>query len=132
MQFNLRTIFLVMLLLGILFGCSRFLEVSWFAPARNGMETQAKFNQLIADNKWNGFVAPTHYLQNVRILIKHVDETDLKDDPKLSSGDLKRVGLHKIVRLSTEKFRNRGTLEFMIEFVPTRMLSQSPEVPRVQ
>ena len=78
MRFKLRTIFLVMLLLGILFGCSRFLEVSWFAPARNGMETQAKFNQLIAENNWDGFVAPTHYLQNVRILINHAGDTEIK------------------------------------------------------
>ena len=78
MRFKLRTIFLVMLLLGTLFACSRFLEVSWFAPARNGMETQAKFNQLIAENNWDGFVAPTHYLQNVRILINHVGDTEIK------------------------------------------------------
>lgn len=78
MQFKLRTIFMVMLLLGILFGCCKLLEVRWFAPARNGIESQAKFNQLIADNKWDAAIAPTHYLQNVRILINHVDETDIR------------------------------------------------------
>lgn len=78
MQFKLRTIFLVVLFVGIFFGFSRFLEVRWFAPARNGLESQTKFNQLIADNKWDGTIAPTHYLQNVRILINHVDETEIR------------------------------------------------------
>ena len=78
MQFKLWTIFVVMLLLGIVFGCQRFLEVSWFAPARNGMKSQARFNQLIADNEWDGTIAPTHYLHNVRILINHVDETEVR------------------------------------------------------
>ena len=73
MQFKLRTIFLVVLLLGILFGSIRCLEVVWFAPARNAIAAQAKFNQRIAENKWDGMIAPTHYLNNVRILIHHVD-----------------------------------------------------------
>ena len=62
-------------------------------------------------------------------LIKHVDETDLKDSPNLSPRDLKRVGVHKTVELSAEKIRDRGTLEFMIEFIPTRLLPKTPEVP---
>jgi hypothetical protein len=78
MQFKLRTIFLIVLLLGILFGSIRCLEVVWFAPAQNAIAAQAKFNQLIAENKWDGMIAPTHYLNNVRILIHHVDETEIR------------------------------------------------------
>ncbi|MBM3965983.1 MAG: hypothetical protein FJ308_13110 [Planctomycetes bacterium] len=78
MQFKLRTIFLVMVLLGLVFVCQRTLEVSWFAPARNGRESQAKFNQLIAGNKWDGFIAPTHYLHNVRILINDIGEAEIR------------------------------------------------------
>jgi len=59
-------------------------------------------------------------------------------DHTLAPGDLKRVGLHKIVnlssvhkivKLSAKKIRDHGTLEFMIEFIPTRLLPKSPEVP---
>jgi len=78
MQFKLRTIFLVVFLLGILLASIRSLEVRWFSPARNGREVQAKFNQLIADNNWDGNVAPTHYLKNVLILINDVDEAEIR------------------------------------------------------
>jgi hypothetical protein len=78
MQFKLRSILLVMLLLGLAFACQRTLEVSWFAPARKGAESQAKFNQLIADNKWDGVIAPTHYLHNVRILIHGIEEAEIR------------------------------------------------------
>jgi phospholipase D1/2 len=62
-------------------------------------------------------------------LIKKVDESDIQRDPKLSPGDLKRVGVHKIVELDEKK--RHGMLEFFIEFIPTRMLSQSLAVPGI-
>ena len=71
------------------------------------------------------------YILPVRELIKTVTDTDMEEDPELAPGDLKRVGLHKVVRLSAEKKKDHGTLEFMIEFIPTRMLSKSPETPGV-
>lgn len=79
MQFKLRSIFIVLILLGLVFGCQRFLEFNWFAPARNGRESQAKFNQLIADQKWDAAIAPTHYLHRVQILIHDVDETEIRE-----------------------------------------------------
>jgi len=60
-------------------------------------------------------------------LIKLVDEEDMQADPKLAQGDLKRVGLHKIVYLDGKK--HYGTLEFFVEFIPTRMLAKTMEVP---
>jgi len=71
------------------------------------------------------------YILPVRELIKTVTDTDMEEDSELAPGDLKRVGLHKVVRLSAEKKKGHGTLEFMIEFIPTRMLSKSPETPGV-
>mmetsp|Transcript_12219 Transcript_12219/g.26305 ORF Transcript_12219/g.26305 Transcript_12219/m.26305 type:complete len:916 (-) Transcript_12219:216-2963(-) len=60
-------------------------------------------------------------------LIKLVDEKDMQADPKLAPYDLKRVGLHKTVFLDGKK--HYGTLEFFIEFIPTRMLAKTMEVP---
>ena len=71
------------------------------------------------------------YILPVKELIKTVTDTDMEEDSELAPGDLKRVGLHKVVRLSAEKKKDHGTLEFMIEFIPTRMLSKSPETPGV-
>mmetsp|Transcript_13099 Transcript_13099/g.28296 ORF Transcript_13099/g.28296 Transcript_13099/m.28296 type:complete len:915 (-) Transcript_13099:135-2879(-) len=60
-------------------------------------------------------------------LISLVDEKDMQADPKLAPYDLKRVGLHKTVFLDGKK--HYGTLEFFIEFIPTRMLAKTMEVP---
>ncbi|KAL7542741.1 hypothetical protein ACHAWF_007244 [Thalassiosira exigua] len=69
------------------------------------------------------------YILPVQQLIKKVDESDIQRDPKLNPGDLKRVGVHKIVELDEKK--RHGMLEFFIEFIPTRMLSQSLAVPGI-
>jgi phospholipase D1/2 len=78
------------------------------------------------------------YFLPVSELIKPVNDDDMDKDLTLAPGDLKRVGLHKIVKLSsahkivkagTKKIRDYGTLEFMIEFIPTRLLPKTPEVP---
>ena len=78
MQFNLRSLFVLVSVLAILFAGLRFVEVNWVAPARNGREALAKFNQLIAENKWDGSVVPIHYFRSVRILINRIDEAELK------------------------------------------------------
>jgi phospholipase D1/2 len=72
------------------------------------------------------------YILPVKELIKQVDDADMEENPELAPGDLKRVCLHKIVELSGKKvMKSQGALEFMIEFIPTRMLPKSPEVPGV-
>ena len=74
------------------------------------------------------------YTLPVSELIKYVDDLDMKEDADIVPGDFKRVGLHKIVKLSahvSNKVKDHGTLEFMIEFIPTRMLSKTPETPGV-
>lgn len=78
MQFKLRTLFVFMIVLAILAAFFTFVETSWFGPARLGVETQTQFNRLIADNQWDGFIAPTHYLQNVRIGIYNADESEIR------------------------------------------------------
>lgn len=78
MQFQLRTIFLIVTLFAVVFGANQFLEVTWFAPARTGVESQVRFNQLVAENKWEGMIAPTHYLQDVKILINDVSESEIR------------------------------------------------------
>mmetsp|Transcript_3912 Transcript_3912/g.8266 ORF Transcript_3912/g.8266 Transcript_3912/m.8266 type:complete len:861 (-) Transcript_3912:135-2717(-) len=62
-------------------------------------------------------------------LIKFVDEKDIQEDPNLIPTDLKRVGVHKVVYLDGKS--RHGSLEFFVEFIPTRMLSKSREVPGI-
>lgn len=69
------------------------------------------------------------YTLPVDELLRTVDDADVAADPELSPGDLKRVGVHKVVELD-EKSRH-GTLEFMVEFIPTRMLHKTMEVPGI-
>lgn len=75
------------------------------------------------------------YSLSVSDLIQTVTEQDIHENPqdKLVPGDLKRVGLHKVVYLSShpKKKEKYGTLEFMIEFIPTRLLPKTPEVPGI-
>lgn len=78
MQFKLRTVFVWIILLAILLGTYAFIENTWFGPARQGVDAQAKFNRLIAENQWDGFIAPTHYLKNVRIGIYNVEEAEIR------------------------------------------------------
>ncbi len=78
MQYSLRTAFSVLFFLAILLACYTFTENTWFGPARQGVDAQAKFNRLIAENQWDGFIAPTHYLQNVRIGIYNVEEAEIR------------------------------------------------------
>jgi hypothetical protein len=67
-----------MILFAILISCYTFLENIWFGPARLGVKTQAEFNRLIAENQWDGFIAPTHYLQDVRIGLYQCDESEIR------------------------------------------------------
>ena len=69
------------------------------------------------------------YLLPVGELVKAVDEADVNANPDLSPGDLKRVGVHKIVYLDGKK--SHGSLEFFCEFIPNRYLSKSLYVPGV-
>jgi hypothetical protein len=58
--------------------CYLTLEYSWFAPARNGVAAQRKLNKLINENQWDGYIAPTHYFQDVRIILNDFDESEFK------------------------------------------------------
>ncbi len=78
MQFKLRTVFVLLILLAISLASYTFVENTWFGPARLGREAQAEFNRLIAENQWNGSIAPTFYFHNVRIGLYNVDETEIR------------------------------------------------------
>ena len=78
MQFKLRTAFVLIILLAVLLGSYTFIDNTWFGPARLGRETQAEFNRLIAENQWDGFIAPTHYLRDVKIGIHNVHESEIR------------------------------------------------------
>lgn len=84
------------------------------------------------------------YFLPVKELIQFVDEKDIEADSSLVAGDLKRVGLHKVVYLEADhsslreglkraikldKKKDHGTLEFFVEFIPVRMLAKTMEVP---
>ena len=67
------------------------------------------------------------YFLPVKELIQTVEDKDIEADSSLVKGDLKRVGLHKVVYLNKKK--DHGTLEFFVEFIPVRMLGKTMEVP---
>lgn len=78
MQYKLRTVFAFITLVAILLCSYTFVENTWFGPAQLGREAQAEFNRLIADNQWDGFIAPTFYLHDVRIGLYNVEETEMR------------------------------------------------------
>lgn len=88
-----------------------------------GITFKVKDKDVVKDESLGKYILP------VRELIQTVSDTDVEADPYLAPGDLKRVGLHKIVNLN-EKSRH-GSLEFFIEFLPTRMLCKTMEVPGI-
>mmetsp|Transcript_34445 Transcript_34445/g.83349 ORF Transcript_34445/g.83349 Transcript_34445/m.83349 type:complete len:864 (-) Transcript_34445:285-2876(-) len=89
----------------------------------DGVTFKVKDKDPVKDESLGKFFLPASEL------IKTVTDNDIKDDPNLAYGDLKRVGLHKVVYLDGKMLH--GTLEFMIEFIPTRMLPKTMEVPGV-
>ncbi|KAL7538619.1 hypothetical protein ACHAXR_008689 [Thalassiosira sp. AJA248-18] len=93
------------------------------AHLAEGVTFKVKDKDLVKDESLGKYTLP------VGELIKTVDDADIEADPELSPGDLKRVGVHKVVLLDGKK--SHGTFEFFIEFIPTRLLSKTMEVPGV-
>ena len=87
----------------------------------DGITFKVKDKDFVKDESLGNYTLP------ISELIKVVDDTDIEQDPDIVPGDLKRVGVHKVVYLNGKK--DHGTLEFKIEFIPTRMLSKGMEVP---
>ena len=93
------------------------------AHVATGIQFKVKDKDVVKDECLGKYFLP------VAELLRTVDDTDLESDPNLSPGDLKRVGVHKVVELD-QKSRH-GTLEFFVEFIPTRMLHKTMEVPGI-
>lgn len=89
----------------------------------DGITFKVKDKDIVKDENLGKYTLP------VGELIKEVDDTDMANNSDLVPGDLKRVGVHKVVYLDGKK--DHGTFEFMAEFIPTRMLSKDMEVPGV-
>ncbi|KAL7439967.1 hypothetical protein ACHAXM_012152 [Skeletonema potamos] len=87
----------------------------------NGITFCVKDKDLVRDECLGKYFLP------VSELIRTVDKKDIEADSSLVEGDLKRVGLHKVVYL--DKKKDYGTLEFFVEFIPVRMLANTMEVP---
>ena len=67
------------------------------------------------------------YFLPVGELLRKVTDVDVEQDSDLTLGDLKHVGVHKVVHLDGKK--DHGQLEFFVEFIPAMMLCRSMEVP---
>ena len=67
------------------------------------------------------------YFLPVDELLRKVTDADVAQDESLILGDLKHVGVHKIAYLDEKE--KHGMIEFFVEFIPVRMLSQTMEVP---
>ena len=91
------------------------------AHCTEGITFKVKDKDLIKDESLGKYFLP------VSELIQTVDQKDIDEDSSLNEGDLKRVGVHKVVFLDEKKAH--GTLEFFVEFIPVRMLSKTMEVP---
>ncbi len=91
------------------------------AHCTEGITFKVKDKDLIKDESLGKYFLP------VSELIQTVDQKDIDEDSSLNEGDLKRVGVHKVVYL--DKKKDHGTLEFFVEFIPVRMLSKTMEVP---
>lgn len=101
-------------------------DEEFFCPVAHfteGITFKVKDKDLAKDESLGNYLLP------VSELIKTVDDTDMEKDPNLHLGDLKRVGVHKVVQLNGKK--DYGTLEFMVDFIPTRMLTKTMDVPGV-
>jgi len=93
------------------------------AHTTKGITFVVKDKDIVKDENLGKYTLP------VEELVKAVDDADIEADPDLSPSDLKRVGLHKVVYLDEKK--SHGSLEFYIEFIPTRMISRPMEVPGI-
>lgn len=91
------------------------------AHITDGITFKVKDKDMVKDELLGKYLLP------VGELIRQVDEQDAEEDSSVDVGDLKRVGVHKVVFLDGKK--DHGTLEFFVEFIPVRMLSKTIVVP---
>jgi len=63
----------------------------------------------------------------VNELIKTAGDSDEVTNGNIQSGDLLRVGVHKVVYLDGKK--SHGSLEFFVEFIPVHLIEHTVEVP---
>ena len=91
------------------------------AHITEGIVFKVKDKDVVKDETLGKYFLP------VGELLKKVSDVDVGQDESLSVGDLKHVGIHKVVFLDEKQ--SHGTLEFFVEFIPARMLCQTMEVP---
>lgn len=78
---SLRSIFVVVVaivLTAVLCAIPIAFELTWAAPAREGVAAQKKIDELIAENGWNGQIIAVHYDRHVRILMNDIPEIELE------------------------------------------------------
>jgi hypothetical protein len=78
MQFKLRTLLLIVLLIAIPCAVFAFLEHEWFGPARTYAESQAKCEEIFAANGWQGHASAFHYDMRIRITSPDVGDVEIK------------------------------------------------------
>jgi phospholipase D1/2 len=91
------------------------------AHITEGITFKVKDKDVVKDETLGKYFLP------VRELLREVTDADVAQDDSLTVGDLKHVGIHKIVHLDEKS--SHGTLEFFVEFFPSRMMCQTMEVP---
>lgn len=74
----LRSLFIITTLIAVVCALCVSAERSWFGPARQNVELQRRFDQIIADRGWQGQINPIHYFDEVRILINNVPADELQ------------------------------------------------------
>jgi hypothetical protein len=79
MQFKLRSLLILMVVVAIPLAGYVWLHRNWIRPAQVGLNALGRANSLVARRHWSGSIAPTHYLQRVDIYLDNVDDTGIKE-----------------------------------------------------
>ena len=104
---SLRNLFIITALTALVCAVVLGVERTWFGPAREGIEAQKQFDDIIKTHNWQGQIITLHFFGEVRILIHQVAEKELEeifpvlhniswlqviriDAPKLSEDALRR------------------------------------------
>jgi hypothetical protein len=75
MQYRLRTLLILLAVVGVFFAGIGLVKREWFDPRDEGLAAAERFDALFAKRHWSGLAAPFFYDYRVRI-----DSPDVGDD----------------------------------------------------
>ncbi len=118
---SLRSLFLIAALIALVCAAIVSVQRSWFGPAREAVEAQQQFDQIIATNNWKGQINPLHYFGEVRILIHQVPESELEAIFPL----LHKISWLKVIRVYEPHLSEEALRRWREEFPSCTLLVHS-------